>query len=79
MNAITSIGAVGAGIILILFLLNQTNRLKNDTVLYDGGNFFGAALLVAYSLLLDAYPFAVLNAVWALFSLRDVFRDLLKK
>ena len=67
------IGTIGAGIILILFLLNQTGRVKTGALSYDLWNFLGASLLVAYSLALQAYPFAVLNAVWALFSLRDVY------
>ena len=79
MNSVTLIGTIGAGVILVLFLLNQSNKLKNNTVLYDVGNFLGVALLVVYSLMLKAYPFAVLNAVWALFSLKDVFKDLNKR
>ena len=79
MDSTTFVGTLGAGIILVLFLLNQTNKLKNNSVVYDAGNFLGAALLVVYSLMLKAYPFAVLNGVWALFSLKDVYKDLSKR
>ena len=79
MDSMEIIGILGAGIILVLFLLNQSERIQTDSLLYDSGNFLGSSLLVAYSLSLSAYPFAVLNAVWALFSLRDMLRGSHKK
>ncbi|KKW11240.1 MAG: hypothetical protein UY50_C0018G0008 [Parcubacteria group bacterium GW2011_GWA2_49_9] len=79
MDNITLIGTAGATIILILFLLNQTGRIKAGALSYDAWNFLGASLLVAYSLALRAYPFAVLNAVWALFSFKDALNDVLSR
>ena len=79
MDATTAIGIAGAGIILVFFLLNQAGRVKTGALSYDVWNFLGASLLVAYSLALRAYPFAVLNGVWALFSLRDIFADVMKR
>jgi hypothetical protein len=55
-------------------LLNQVNKLKNNNIYYDFGNFIGAALLVVYGYLLESYPFLILNSVWAIFSLRDVVK-----
>ena len=73
---ITTIGIIGAALILISFLLEQTNVWKNSDLSYDLMNFIGSAFLVVYGVLIGAYPFVVLNSVWMIFSLRDVFLDL---
>ncbi len=78
-NFQTGIGIVGAGLILIAFVLEQSHRWRDDELRYDVVNFIGGALLVLYALLVRAYPFAVLNGVWALVSLRDTVRDLQKR
>ncbi len=71
------IGISGAAIILVAFLLNQLNKWKNDSFIYDFANFIGSLLLVIYAILLSSYPFLILNGVWAAFSLKDVVRKLL--
>ena len=53
--------------------------METKALSYDIWNFLGAGLLVAYSLALRAHPFAVLNGVWALFSLKDIFKDVIAK
>ncbi len=73
------IGTAGATIILILFILNQLNKIGNGNFFYDFGNLVGGALLVYYSILISSIPFLVINAVWALFSAKDIFSRLLKK
>ncbi len=70
------IGISGAAIILIFFLLNQTHKISSDSLSYDIANFIGALLLLIYAVLLSSLPFAILNGVWALVSLRDIFFDL---
>lgn len=74
----TLIGTIGAGIILVLFILNQTNKLKNDNLYYDLLNFIGSLLLILYALMLNSWPFVVLNFIWAVFSLKDVIAKFLK-
>lgn len=74
----TLIGTIGAGIILILFILNQTNKLKNDNLYYDLLNFIGSLLLIIYASMLYSWPFVVLNFIWAIFSLKDVITKFLK-
>ena len=78
MNFETLVGIAGAGLVLLAFCLNQFHLWKDDELRYDFVNFLGGTLLVIYALLLRAYPFAVLNGVWALVSLRDTIRDLRK-
>ncbi|MDO8505278.1 MAG: hypothetical protein Q7S48_01720 [bacterium] len=74
----TIIGIAGAGLVLLAFVLNQFHFWKDDEFRYDFINFVGGTFLVTYALLLKSYPFAVLNGVWALVSLRDTIRDLRK-
>lgn len=75
----TLLGIVGAGLVLLAFVLNQLHKWRDDELRYDFVNFLGGTLLVIYAILLKAYPFAVLNGVWALVSLRDMVNDLHKK
>ncbi|MDH5442347.1 MAG: hypothetical protein OEX08_01965 [Candidatus Nomurabacteria bacterium] len=70
----TIIGATGATIILIFFLLNQTNIIKKESVWYDLGNAIGAGIMIWYSILLWSVPFLILNIVWAAFSACDVVK-----
>lgn len=72
------IGIAGATLVLIAFILEQTHRWKNTDLKYDITNAVGSILLVVYALLLRSYPFLILNAVWALVSLKDVISDLKK-
>jgi len=73
------IGVVGATIILILFILEQSHKINVDGFWYDGWNFVGSMMLVVYAYLLSSIPFLILNLVWAIFSLKDLFTDFRKK
>ncbi len=79
LNFITLIGSSGACLILIAFILEQTHRWKDTDLKYDAVNLLGSGLLIAYAVLLNSYPFLVLNGVWALVSLRDVIVDIRRK
>jgi lipid-A-disaccharide synthase-like uncharacterized protein len=72
MDITTLIGTTGASIILIAFFLNQIKRLNTEDISYDVANFMGGLLLLIYAILLKSTPFAVLNGVWTLISLRDI-------
>ena len=74
----TIIGILGAGITLLAFVLNQMDIWKNDNVRYDFLNLIGSSLLVLYAVLLQTYPFLVLNLVWGIVSLRDVLKYFLR-
>jgi hypothetical protein len=75
MTATTLIGVSGAALLLLSFILNQLHVWKDDYLIYDLCNMAGGALLVWYAVLLAAWPFAVLNGIWSLVSLRDVVGD----
>lgn len=78
MNLATVLGILGAGIILILFILNQNNKLKNDDLKYDFFNLVGSVLLIIHALMVNSIPFAILNIVWAVVSGKDVVQKYLK-
>lgn len=67
-----AIGVVGAGLILVAFSLNQLGKWNSDSKLYDGVNTLGSLLLIVYAVLLESYPFLVLNSVWFFVSVRDL-------
>lgn len=79
MDSTSLIGVIGAVIILTAFLLNQTNKLKNDAILYDLLNFCGSVLLTVYAILLNSIPFVILNIIWGGVSLRDILFTIYQK
>lgn len=70
------IGSLGAGLILLAFVMGQLHIWKDTYFIYDLVNLLGALLLVLYAWILASWPFAILNSVWALVSLRDCITDL---
>ncbi|MDP3996346.1 MAG: hypothetical protein Q8P86_01480 [bacterium] len=79
MDTVTTIGTIGAGIILVFFLLNQAHKIDRDSMAYDVGNFIGGGLLVVYSIFIQSWPFLALNIVWTLFSFKDMFLNFKKR
>lgn len=75
----TIIGIIGSALVLIAFLLNQYNKLKNSSFIYDFVNFVGSACLFMYAVSTESIPFVVVNAVWGLFSLKDCIVYLVKR
>ena len=73
------IGISGMVLILFAFFMNQTNRWKNSSLSYDLINLIGSVFLIIYAIPPRAWPFIILNGVWAFVSLRDVITDLRKK
>lgn len=70
------IGVVGMLCILVAFFCLETHRWSADGITYDAMNLLGSLLLVINAWHGRAWPFLILNAVWALVSLRDVLSDL---
>lgn len=73
------IGTLGAFLILISFLLVQSKKVASDNILYDSINFIGSVLLIIYAVMGRSYPFIILNTVWALVSLKDIFLYFINK
>lgn len=70
------IGASGALLMLVAFVANETHKWKDSDLIYDTVNFIGSVLLIIYAVILEGYPFIVLNIIWAGVSLRDIYIDL---
>jgi hypothetical protein len=71
---ITIIGIIGAGMVLLAFIMVQTKKWSSESFQFDLVNLVGSAILVVYGILLNSIPFVILNTVWAAFSLKDVIR-----
>ncbi len=71
---VTLLGILGAGLILLAFVLNEFNIINKDNLSYDMLNFIGALILVIYAYLIESYPFMVLNLIWMLVSFRDLWK-----
>jgi len=69
------VGTIGATLVLIAFIFNQTDKWKSRDFAYDLTNLIGSATLVLYALMIESYPFAILNLVWSYVSLKDVLKD----
>jgi hypothetical protein len=63
------INGVGVLLILAAFALLQVGRLNSDSKVYLMLNFVGSCLAAIGSWLIRAYPFVVLEGVWAVVSL----------
>lgn len=66
------VGTIGGLMILAPFLLNQFDVWSNDDWKYDFVNAIGSVFLVIYAVLLESPVFFVLNAIWAIVSIKDV-------
>jgi len=73
------IGFTGMSLILFAFVMNQINKWKNDSLIYDAFNAVGGLLMMIYALMLNSYPFLILNGVWTIVSVRDIFLALSRK
>lgn len=72
-------GIAGMILILIGFFMVQSHRWSQDSIKYDIVNFIGSTLLVLYGISGNAWPFVILNSVWAIYSLKDVLGDIVAR
>jgi hypothetical protein len=75
MDVITILGVVGTGLILVGFVGNRLSYWNAVSRTYVILNRLGSSVLIYYSWYIESYPFVVLNVVWLLFSLKDLFRS----
>lgn len=68
------INSVGVALILLAFVLQQFRVVTGQSASYLWINFAGSALACYGSLLIAAYPFVVLEGVWAVVSLLGLVR-----
>ncbi len=68
------IGTLGVGLILLAYFLNITKLIRHDDKLYFVMNIIGAALACYASLLINYWPFVILEGTWALVSLYGLMK-----
>ncbi len=73
------IGSVGVGIIILTYVLLQTERLRSSSLSYSALNAFGASL-IAFSLIFNFnFSAFIVELFWILISLYGIARYFLKK
>ncbi len=69
MTPIDWIGFIGVAILLVAFFLTAIKRLSTGHIAYIIMNLIGAGIACLASVLLDYWPFIILEGAWALVSL----------
>ena len=69
MNLTDWIGFTGVAILLVAFVLNAAGKISRDHIAYILMNLIGAGIACAASVLLNYWPFIILEGAWALVSL----------
>jgi hypothetical protein len=73
MNYIDWIGFIGVFQILLAYVLNVTENVSHKSLTFIILNFTGATMACLASVLLNYWPFIILEAVWAIVSLYSIF------
>ncbi len=68
------IGTLGVGLILIAYFLGTEKLIKNDGKLFYVMNIIGATLACYASLLIEYWPFVILEGTWVLVSMYGLMR-----
>jgi hypothetical protein len=69
MNTVDWIGFAGVFQILLAYVLNVSNKLDKNNLIYILLNLSGAILACLASILMKYFPFIILEGVWAIVSL----------
>lgn len=67
------VGFVGVAILLLAFLLNLRGKISKDSLSYLLMNTFGASLACFASILLQYWPFIILEGCWTLVSMVGLY------
>jgi hypothetical protein len=70
------IGTLGVGLILLAYYLNTTKLLPPQGKLYFVMNIIGAALACYASLLINYWPFVILEGTWTLVSIYGLMKTM---
>jgi len=68
------LGTLGVALLLVAFLLNLNKKLSVDSLAYSILNIVGAALCGISSYMIDFYPFVVLESVWVIVAVIQLFK-----
>lgn len=75
MNMTDIIGTAGVGLILVAYFLNIFNLLAKNSRFFFLLNITGAGLACYASLMIDYWPFIILEGTWFLVSLVGLIRN----
>lgn len=74
MNMTDIIGSAGVGLILLAFFLSTEKLMKADSKMYFVLNIIGAGLATTASLLINYWPFVILEGTWVLVSIYGLMK-----
>ena len=74
MNSIDWIGFIGVFFILLAYIFNVFEKLKQNSLTFILLNLIGASLACLASVLMDYIPFIILEGVWVLVSLISLIK-----
>lgn len=63
---INTLGWIGSGTYLLAFALNSAEKIKSDSLAYQGMNIFAGIVMTYYTFHHGAYSATALNSVWAI-------------
>ena len=70
------IGTIGVGLILLAYFLNTAKMLERNKRAFYVMNIIGAALACYASLLIDYFPFVVMEGTWTLVSIYGLMKTM---
>jgi hypothetical protein len=70
------IGTIGVGLILFAYFLNTAKLIQQDGKLFYTMNIIGAALACYASLLINYWPFVILEGTWTLVSIYGLMKSM---
>ncbi len=74
MDEVDLIGFVGVSLILIAYFLNLNGKLSSSEITYILLNLIGAILACLASILMEYYPFVLLEGMWTIVSLVAIIK-----
>ena len=79
MTIIDWIGTLGVFQILLAYFLNVTGKISNNDLSFILLNLIGATMACLASILLNYWPFIILETIWALVSIYSLIKYLSHK
>ena len=74
MNAVDWIGFIGVSQILLAYMLNVTGKVSHKDLSFILLNLIGAGMACLSSILLNYWPFIILEGVWTIISLISLLK-----
>jgi len=68
-----ALGIIGMLFILFSFILDEFTKINRETRINNLINVLGSSMMVYYAFKIKAWPFLILNLIWAVTSLVKIF------